>query len=211
MFVDVRENGWNVSKKTVADAMRRQGLVARVIKRRRGVTKQDMKAAKFPDVVRRDFTASRINEKWVGDITEIPTASGKLYQAPDAELACAAIRMAAAVRGGKDAIAGVIFHTVRGSTYTATDFTRVCVEGLGIRQSLGRVGSCFDNAAAEAFFSTLEWEVLSRNVFRDPAHAREVVLEWCHDFYNTTRRHSNAKMMSPINYEASAALESEAA
>jgi len=229
LFVDARENGWNVSEKTVADSMRRQGLVARVIKRRRCLTKQDKKAAKFPDLVRRDFTASRINEKWVGDITEIPTASGKLYLAtvidlysrrllaaatslhPDAELACAAIRMAATVRGGKDAIAGVIFHTDRGSTYTATDFTRLCVKGLGIRQSMGRVGSCFDNAAAEAFFSTLEWEVLSRTVFRDPDHAREVVLEWCHDFYNTTRRHSSAKMMSPINYEASAALESEAA
>ena len=76
---------------------------------------------------------------------------------------------------------------------------------------MGRVGSCFDNAAAEAFFSTLEWEVLSRNEFRDPDHAREVVLEWCYEFYNTTRRHSSAKMMSPINYENLAGPESEAA
>jgi putative transposase len=228
LYVDLRAKGWKVSEKTVADSMRRQGLVARIVKRRRGLTKQDKKAAKFPDLVRRDFTASRANEKWVGDITEIPTATGKLYLAtvidlysrrllaaatsrhPDADMACAAIRMATAVRGGKDAIAGVIFHTDRGSTYTARDFTRLCTE-LGIRQSMGRVGSCFDNAAAEAFFSTLEWEALSRNEFRDPDHARQVVLEWCHEFYNTTRRHSSAKMKSPIDYETAAALEPEAA
>jgi transposase InsO family protein len=75
---------------------------------------------------------------------------------------------------------------------------------------MGRVGSCFDNAAAESFFSPLEWEVLSRNEFRDPDHAREVVLEWCHGFYNTTRRHSSPKMMSPIDYETTRALKPEA-
>jgi transposase InsO family protein len=69
----------------------------------------------------------------------------------------------------------------------------------------------FDNAAAEAFFSTLEWEVLSRNTFTDTDHAQRVVAEWCFDFYNTTRRHSSAKMMSPIDYETTAALQPEAA
>jgi putative transposase len=77
----------------------------------------------------------------------------------------------------------------------------LCATKLGIRQSMGRVGSCFDNAAAEAFFSSLEWEVLSRNKFDDTEQARAVVLDWCHDFYNQTRRHSSANMMSPINYE----------
>ncbi len=132
LYADLRDKGWKVSEKTVADSMRRQGLVARIVKRRNGLTKRDKNAPLFPDLVSRDFTATRMNEKWVGDITEIPTASGKLYLAtvidlysrrllaaatslhPDAELACAAIKMAAAVRGGR--IEGVIFHTDRGST-----------------------------------------------------------------------------------------------
>ncbi len=130
----------------------------------------------------RNFTAERRDAKWVGDMTEIPTVDGqgrpgpKLYLAtvidlysrrllgaatgrhPDADLACAAIKMAAAARGGKAAIwredeaERVIFHTDRGSTYTANSFTLLCRQ-IGIRQSMGRVGSCFDNAAAEAFFS----------------------------------------------------------
>jgi transposase InsO family protein len=230
LLVDLRANGWKVSEKTVAESMRRQGLVARIVKRRNGLTRQDKTAPKFPDLVRRDFTAARVNTKWVGDITEIPTAGGKLYLAtvidlysrrllaaatsrhPDADLACSAIQMAVTARGGQEAIAGVIFHTDRGSTYTAGGFTSLCSR-MGIRQSMGRVGSCFDNAAAEAWFSTLEWEVLSRHQFRDTEHARQVVIEWCENFYNTTRRHSSAKMMSPIDYETSTitAIQPEAA
>jgi transposase InsO family protein len=219
VHADLLEAGWKVSEKTVADSMRRQGLVARIIKGTRGLTKQDKKAPKFPDLVKRDFTASATNTKWCGDITEIPTRSGKLYLAtvidlysrrllgaatslhPNAELACDAIKIAAATRGGRTAIEGVIFHSDRGSTYTANDFTELCKDNLGIRQSMGRVGSCFDNAAAEAFFSTLEWEVLSRHDFTDPDHARAVVIDWCYGFYNHQRRHSTVNMMSPINYE----------
>lgn len=235
---DLRDDGWTVSEKTVADSMRRQGLVARRIKRRNGLTRQDKTKPAFPDLLRRNFTALRRNAKWVGDMTEIPTGvdgrGPKLYLAtvidlfsrrllgaatslhPDAELACAAIKMAVAARGGREAIwcddqaQRVIFHTDRGSTYTADAFTRLCHQ-QGIRQSMGRVGSCFDNAAAEAFFSSLEWEVLSRHDFADTRQAQAVVLDWCYGFYNHDRRHSSAAMMSPINYENTTAPDREAA
>jgi putative transposase len=221
LHADLREAGWQVSEKTVADSMRRQGLVARKIRRRNGLTRQDKTAPKFPDLLRRDFTASAPNSRWVGDMTEIPTAAGKLYLAtvidlysrrllgaatglhPDAELACEAIKMAVAARGGAAPIGGVIFHTDRGSTYTAERFTALC-RRLEIRQSMGRVGSCFDNAAAEAFFSSLEWEVLSRHQFDSTAKARAVVIDWCYGFYNHQRRHSAAAGLSPINYEITA-------
>jgi transposase InsO family protein len=125
---------------------------------------------------------------------------------PDADLACAAIKMAVAARGGREEIwredeaERVIFHTDRGSTYTANSFTKLCAQ-QGIRQSMGRVGSCFDNAAAEAFFSSLEWEVLSRHDFENTRQAQAVVLDWCYGFYNHERRHSSADMMSPVLYE----------
>ena len=238
LHADLLDDGWEVSEKTVADSMRRQGLVARRIKRRNGLTRQDKTAPKFADLLRRDFTAQRPNARWVGDMTEIPTASGKLYLAtvidlysrrllgaatslhPDAELACAAIKMAVAARGGVDAVNQPgwrteetkrdIFHPDRGPTYTATSFTKLCRD-MGIRQSMGRVGSCFDNAAAEAFFSSLEWEVLSRHDFEDTRQAQAVVLDWCYGFYNHERRHSSAGMMSPVSYENTAAPDREAA
>jgi putative transposase len=124
LHADLRDDGWAVSEKTVADSMRRQRLVARRIKRRNGLTRQDKRAATFPDLLKRDFTADRTNATWVGDLTEIPTAAGKLYLAtvidlysrrllgaatglhPDADLACAAIKMAVAARGGVDTVNG---------------------------------------------------------------------------------------------------------
>jgi putative transposase len=238
LHADLRADGWEVNEKTVAESMRRQGLVARRIKRRNGLTKQDKTGPKFPDLLKRDFTAGCPNAKWVGDMTEVPTGPDgrgpKLYLAtvidlysrrllgaatslhPDADLACAAVKMAVATRGGRDAIwreadaERVIFHTDRGSTYTANSFTKLCRQ-LGVRQSMGRVGSCFDNAAAEAFFSSLEWEVLSRHEFENTHQAQAVVLDWCYGFYNHDRRHSSAGMMSPINYENIAAPDREAA
>jgi putative transposase len=227
LHADLREAGWMVSEKTVADSMRRQGLVARRIKRRNGLTRQDKTAPKFPDLLMRDFTAAAPNTRWVGDMTEIPTAAGKLYLAtvidlysrrllggatglhPDADLACQAIKMAVAARGGAKQIRGVIFHTDRGSTYTANDFTKLC-RRLNITQSMGRVGSCFDNAAAEAFFSSLEWEVLSRHDFTSTGQAQAVVIDWCYGFYNHQRRHSAAGGQSPITYQ-NAALTRDAA
>lgn len=226
---DLLEAGWTINEKTVAESMQRQGLQGRKPKRRKaGLTKQDKAAPKFPDLLRRDFTAAKPNLKWCGDITEIPTDEGKLYLAtvidlfarkllacptsehPDTELCAAAIKIAVAARGGRPNIEGVIFHSDRGSTYTSKDFRKLCKKRLGVRQSMGRVGSCFDNAAAEAFFSTLEHEVLSRQHFTTKDEARRIVLAWCHEFYNVRRRHSSAGMMSPDAYEA-AALQPEAA
>jgi putative transposase len=219
IHADLVEAGWRVSVNTVADSMRRQGLQGRKPKHPKGLTRQDRKASKFPDLLKRDFTAPAANVKWCGDITEIPTDEGKLYlatvldlfsrrllacptsQHPDAALVCDAITIAAAARGGRAAIESVIFHSDRGSTYTASSFMVLCKDKLGIRQSMGRVGSCFDNAAAESFFSTLEHEVLSRHHFTTRAEARTVVLAWCHDFYNSRGRHSSAAMMTPVDYE----------
>ena len=218
---DLTEDGWKISEKTVAKSMARQRLVARLRKRRRGLTRADKSKRPFPDLLKRDFTAPAPNVKWCGDITEIPTDEGELYLAstidlfsrrllgyatsahPDAELAGQAIKMAVAARGGT--VAGVIFHTDRGSTYTAASFAGLCAK-LGITQSMGRVGSCFDNAAAESFFSTLEWEVLSRHHFTTRAEARQVVTLWVCDFYNSRRRHSSCGMKSPIDYERDATI-----
>ena len=219
---------WQVSVNTVADSMRRQGLKGRKVKRNRGLTRQDRTAPKFPDLLKRDFTATAANLRWVGDMTEIPTDEGKLYLAtvldlfsrrllaaptsdhPNAQLAMDAIKMAVAVRGGAEKIRDVSFHTDRGSTYTATGFTTLCA-GLHIRQSMGRVGSCFDNAAAESFFSTLEWEVLSRHHFRTKEEARRVISTWINEFYNPRRRHSTAGMKSPIDFEKTPTIKAIAA
>jgi transposase InsO family protein len=219
VHADLAAAGWQVSVNTVADSMRRQHLAGRPPRRRRGLTRPDKAARPFPDLLRRDFTAAAPDLRWVGDVTEIPTSCGrKLYlasvidlysrrllaaafgQAPTAELCSRALQVAVTARGGREAVAGVVFHTDRGATYTATAFTSLC-RRLGVVQSMGRVGSCFDNAAAESFFSTLEHEVLSRHTFTTPEAAKAVVAQWCYEFYNHDRRHSSAAMMTPVEFE----------
>lgn len=217
MWEDLVEAGWAVSANTVAESMARQGLVGRSPKRkRRSLTHPDKAAAPIPDLVGRDFTAEQINQKWCGDLTEIPTDEGKLYLAivedlasrrlpgfaigehHDAPLAKAALLMAAAMRGGE--ATGVIFHSDKGGEYTGDVFAKACA-ALGVVQSMGRVASALDNAAAESFNSTLEWELLSRRHFATKDQARREVAEFI-DRYNHRRRHSSAEMRSPVAYEA---------
>jgi putative transposase len=214
---DLRDAGWAVSENTVAALMRELGLAARRARRRRSLTRPGKGRWRAPDLVRRDFTAEKVNRKWFGDGTEIPTGEGKLYLASvldiasrrtvgfalsghhDAELAYSALVMAAAVRGGN--VAGVIFHTDQGSEYTSGTVRAAC-ERLGIRQSMGRPGSALDNAAIESWHSTLEFELLSREHFTTRAQARARVAAWI-DEYNTVRRHSAIGMISPVAFEAS--------
>jgi len=165
--------------------------------------------------VKRDFPARQINTKWYGDGTEIPTGEGKLYLASvldmgsrrilgfalgehhDAQLAYGALAMAVAMRGGE--VPGVIMHTDRGSEYTAGGVRAACGR-LGIRQSMGRPGSALDNAVIESWHSTLEWELRSLEHFATKGAARARVSAWTGE-YNTSRRHSSLRMMSPADYE----------
>jgi putative transposase len=216
VHAELRDQGWRVSEKTVAKVMAHEGLVARPKRRRRHLTRPDRAAVPAPDLVGRDFSASAPNVKWCGDLKIVDTLEGPLYLAsvedlfsrrmlgfamsehPDAALAKAALAMAVAMRGGD--VAGVIFHSDRGSTYTAGLFTHACTH-LEIRQSMGRVGSALDNAAAESFFSTLEHELLSRHTYATRAEARRGVARWIDEFYNQRRRHSSCEMKSPVAYE----------
>jgi putative transposase len=115
----------------------------------------------------------------------------------DSALAKAALCMAAAVRGGN--VDGVIFHTDKGGGYVGDLFAGAC-RALGVTQSMGRVGSALDNAAAESFNSTLEWELLSRRTFETKDQARREVARFI-DAYNHQRRHSNCEMLPPVAYE----------
>ena len=212
---DLREAGWKVSENTVAALMAEQGLAARRKKKRRSATRPGKGRWRAPDLVKRDFPAAKINTKWYGDGTEIKTGQGKLYLASvldmgsrrvlgfalgehhDAQLAYGALAMAVAVRGGQ--VPGVIFHSDRGSEYTAGAFRAACAR-LGACQSMGRPGSALDNAVIESWHSTLEFELRSLESFATKAAARARVSEWIHD-YNHNRRHSACQMMSPVNYE----------
>ena len=214
---DLKDAGWKVSKNTVAALMAGMGLAARKKKHRKATTRQGKGRWRAPDLIRRDFPAWEINRKWYGDGTEIPTDEGKLHlvsvldvasrrvvgfalgERHDAALAYAALAMAVAARGGREQVAGVVFHTDQGSEYTAAAFRAAC-ERLDITQSMGRPGSALDNAVIESWHSTVEWELRRAEHYATKAAARAGVAAWIED-YNTTRRHSALGMLAPAAYE----------
>lgn len=212
----LRDAGWRISKNTVADSMRRQGLVARPKRKRRGLTKADRRAHKPADLLGRDFCPpGRINQRWVSDLTQIDTGEGALYLASildlrsrravgyamgahhDADLAAAAVQVAIATRGGD--VAGVVLHTDQGGEFSGGALARVCA-AAGIIQSMGRTGSALDNAVAESFHSTLQFELRSRQWWATRDQARRDVAAWLAE-YNTDRLHSTNGMICPVDYE----------
>jgi putative transposase len=212
----LREAGWRVSENIVAALMHQMGLAARPGRKgRKGTTRPGKGRWRAPDLAGRKFAAGRISRRWYGDGTEIPAGEGKLRldSVPDvgsrrilgfalgghhdADLACGALAMAVAVRGG--AVPGVVFHSDQGSEYTARVFRQAC-ERLGICQSMGRPGPALDNAVMESWHSTLEWELRSLEKFAAKTGARAAVAAWIEDC-NHERRHSSPGMVSPVDYE----------
>ena len=163
--------------------------------------------------------------RWCGDLTEIPTDEGVLYLAGvldlhsrrcvgfamdahhDAELARAALCMAIAVarRSGRP---GWCSTPTRAGSTPARLFAQACARA-GVTQSMGRTGSALDNAVAESFNSTLEFELLRGNRFTTREQARRAVAGWIEE-YNTVRRHSTNQMLSPVDYERASAARPQA-
>ena len=212
---DLREAGERVGQKRVARLLRAAGLQG-VSRRRAGrrTTVRDPHARPAPDLVQRQFHASRRDALWVADITDVPTATRVLYVAVvldvwsrrvvgwamaehlRTELVRAALDMAVAQRRPTS----VIHHSDQGCQYTAIAFGARCREA-GIRPSMGSVGDCYDNALCESFFATLECELLARTALPDPTAARAAIFDFIEGWYNTRRRHSSIGYVSPAAFE----------
>ena len=216
VHAELRARGVCTSRKRVARLMRAAGLHG--VSRRKVVvtTTRRVDAPSIPDLVERDFTATRPNELWVADITYVPTAAGFLYLSVvldvfsrcivgwamanhlRTELVLAALNMALSQR--RPERKGVIHHSDQGSQYTSLVFGQRC-QRAGVRPSTGSVGDCYDNAMCESFFATLECELLDRERFTTRAEARMAVFEFIEGWYNPHRRHSALDYESPMSYE----------
>jgi putative transposase len=211
LHVALVRGGESVDDETVRKLMRELGLEPCQPKPwRRSLTEQGA-AGPIPDLVNRDFTAEKPGEKMVGDITYIDTWEGWVYLATVIDCATRkivgwalddnyktplisrAIQMAA---GSFDLSTDAIFHSDRGSNYTSAEFAGV-LEGLGIRQSVGRTGICFDNALAESVNGTLKVELVHRKAYATRKAAMEDIARWIELRYNRTRLHSGLGYRTP--------------
>jgi putative transposase len=209
--------GYRVSRKRVARIMRTHGWVGISGRRRVRTTIVDRNARAAEDLVARNFNPTAPDVTWAGDITYIPTGEGWLFLATVIDLfsrrvigwgvadhlrtplVAGALDMAVATRGGR--VEGVVFHSDRGCQYTSSDYRQLC-ERLGVTQSMGATGICFDNSPAEAFFASLKRELVHRRRFATRAEARHEIIRWIEGWYNARRLHSSIAYLTPNEKEA---------
>lgn len=213
---ELQARGIRVSRPRVARAMKKMGLKSIVRKKYRVQTtdsKHQYQVSK--NHLNRDFSAERIAQKWVSDLTYIKTGEGWVYLTVILDLAdrkvvgwalsetmhaevtsVAAWKMAVKCRPIKTEL---LFHSDRGVQYACNEF-RKQFGGLPVIQSMSGKGDCWDNAVAESFFKTLKTEMVYHREFKSKNEAKFAVFEYLEVWYNRKRRHSALGFLTPEEF-----------
>ena len=212
IHVTLQNLGHQIGVKRVARIMQENSLVVRP---RRGwrcvTTTRNPRDSVAPNDLNREFSASTVNEKWVTDVTFVPTDEGWLYLASmidlynreivgwamgdsnDTALTLRALDMALESHKPPE---GLMHHSDRGSNYTAKEYVQALLD-RGIKTSMSRRGNCWDNAVAESFFATIKKELIHRFTFKTRREAAAAIFEYIEVFYNRVRLHSHLGYTSP--------------
>jgi putative transposase len=204
-----------VGKNRVARLMRQEGLFGRRRRRFKRTTQSRHNLPVAPNLLAQDFTSTRPNQKWVGDITFIPTDEGWLYlavvldlfsrlvvgwaMAPylDDRLTRRALNMALARRHLDD---GLLHHSDRGRQYASGAYLRLLSDQ--VTRSMSRTANVYDNAPMESFFASLKSELVHGRRFRTRQEARSAIFDYIELFYNRKRLHSTLGYLSPMQFES---------
>ena len=214
----LRIDGEHVSRNTVARIMRRAKIRAK--SRRKFIPRTTDSRHQQPladNLLDRDFTAAAPNQKWLADITYVPTGQGWLYHSAvldcfsrkivgwsmadhmETDLVAEALKMALEHRqpaGNK-----LLHHSDRGSQYASDDYQQI-LAGHGITVSMSGSGNCYDNAMMESFFATLKTELIHQQNYATREQAKQSIFEYIEVFYNRKRLHSSLGYLSPESFEA---------
>jgi len=215
IYEELRENKVACSENRVARLMRVNGIQAKQSKQYKVTTKADKSHPVAPNLLDREFTSDKPNEKWTADITYIPTLEGWLYLAVILDLFSRRVvgwsmsaRMTSALvidalnmacqqrRPGPE----LIHHSDRGSQYTGQPYQQLLKDNL-IQVSMSGTGDCYDNAPTESFFARLKTERVHHTRYETRAEAKTDIFFYIEAFYNRRRRHSTLNYVSPAAYE----------
>lgn len=215
VHAELKEGGFCVGKNRVARLMRAENLQGRRKKKQPRTTNSQHSYPVAPNRLNREFQATRPNEKWLADITYIPTAEGWLYLAVVLDLfsrkvvgwafaatleSCLveqAFRMALQDRTG---LQGLLHHSDRGSQYAGETYQQLLIDQQ-MQISMSRTGNCYDNAPMESFFSTLKCEHVHFQKYQTRQQAQTDIFAYIVGFYNRQRRHSSLEYLSPEEFE----------
>ena len=203
---ELQAQGFQVSRPRVAKIMKAAGIRARIPRRFVVTTDSRHNYPVAPNILNREFAASRPGQVWVSDITYIKTNRGWLYLTVIIDLfdrkvvgwsmskgmtaeetIIAAWRMAVNNRPINQEL---IFHSDRGVQYACTKFTNILNVNKWVQRSMSRKGNCWDNAVAESFFKTIKIESVYNETYQNHDHAKLSLFKWIETWYNRKRRHS---------------------
>ena len=211
----LRAQGEECNHKRIERLMRLNDIRAKQSKRYKVTTDSDHQHPPAPNLLARDFEAERPNEKWVSDITYIPTAEGWLYLAAvmdlhsrkivgwamakrmTSDLVCDAFKMAVAHRQPEP---GLLHHSDRGSQYAGKPY-QALLKQHQCQVSMSRKGNCWDNAPIESFFATLKNELVHHQSYQTRLQAKSDIFSYIEGFYNRLRLHSSLAYKSPAQFE----------
>lgn len=218
IHAELKVRGRRVGKKRVARLMRQNDIAAQRARRhRRTYVHRETQIAE-DNHLNRDFSATGPNQKWVSDITFIPTRQGWLYLAIVLDLYSRAIvgwSMSKRINGQlvhdalemainqRETKTGMLMHSDQGSQYTAQSY-RQKLKDYGMVCSMSRKGECHDNAVAESFFHTLKEELVYDANYKTHNEARQAIFKYIELFYNRKRLHSYLNYKAPFEYESMA-------
>jgi len=212
---ELNAKGIRCSLNHVASLLHELGLKARNGKRFRYSKPNSLKKNIRPNVLARNFTATRPNEKWVTDITYIRVNGKWLYLAAVMDLFSKAIvgwslathMMDSLIKAAFEMAvlrrkirADLIVHSDQGIQYRSNEYQEQLLSH-GCKLSMSRKGNCWDNAAMESFFSRLKVELVYAEKFKNFEHAKLLIFEYIEVFYNRIRRHSANNYLSPMEFE----------
>jgi len=216
MSRELRRCGHRCNRKRVERLMREQGLKGCMGRKRKvRTTNSNHDQPIAPNLLRGRPTPRKLNEVWVADITYIPTAEGFLFLAAVMDLYSRTIvgwslwrRLEAggALQALNRALLnrryprGVIHHSDQGVQYASLEYRRRLRE-CGLVASMSRKANCYDNAAMEAFWSTLKREALEESGQWSPDKVRRTIFQYIEAIYNRSRLHSSLGYQSPVDFE----------
>lgn len=215
IFNELKQRGVRSTRNMVAKRMEELELVPKARRKFKITTTSDHKMPVANNILQQDFKASKLNEKWVTDITYIQTKEGWLYlcvyidlfsravigwslgENMKTELVLNALRMALFKR---DFPTGTLIHSDRGSQYCSREY-QMLLRDYHMICSMSAAGCCYDNAVAESFFHTLKVELVHDEVYETREKARTSIVEYIECYYNRKRMHSSIGFMSPAQFE----------
>lgn len=211
---EIRRDGKAVNHKRIERIMKQEGLRSKLAKKFKATTNSEHNLPVAENLLNREFTATKPNQKMVSDITYLWTEEGWLYIAGvmdlygqkiiglsmgermTKELVIKALR-SAYNRAGRPH--GVLIHSDRGSQYCSHDYQDL-LKCYGFICSMSRKGNCWDNAPMEAFWGKMKYEWLYEQHFKTRDEARAAVFEYIEIFYNRQRLHESNGYLTPEEY-----------